>query len=193
MKAITVFCGSSAGVRPEYAAAATALGRALAERGLALVYGGASIGLMGRVADAVLAHGGTVIGVIPEALADKEIEHRGLTELHVVDSMHARKRMMADRADAFVALPGGVGTLEELFEVWTWAQLGHHAKPCALLDVAGYYDSLTAFLDHTVIEGFVRPQHREMLIVETDPQRLLDRLATYRAPVVAKWIDRGET
>ena len=193
MKAITVFCGSSAGVRPEYAAAATAFGRATAERGLALVYGGASVGLMGLVADAALAHGGRVVGIIPRALADKEIEHRGLTELHVVESMHARKQMMTDRADGFVALPGGVGTLEELFEVWTWAQLGHHDKPCALFDVAGYYERLTAFLDHTAAEGFVRPIHRDMLLVDTDPLRLLDRLASYRAPTVAKWIDRNQT
>ena len=193
MKAITVFCGSSAGVRPEYAAAAELLGRTLAERGIALVYGGASVGLMGSVADAALAHGGTVVGIIPEALVGKEIEHRGLSELHVVESMHARKRMMADRADGFVALPGGVGTLEELFEVWTWGQLGHHAKPCALLDVAGYYDCLAAFLDHQVAEGFVRPAHREMLIVETGVDRLLQRLASYRPPTVAKWIDRDET
>jgi uncharacterized protein (TIGR00730 family) len=193
MRAIAVFCGSSAGVRPEYGAAADALGRTLAERGITLVYGGASVGLMGRVADAALARGGTVVGVIPAALVSKEIEHRGLTELHVVDSMHARKRMMADRADGFVALPGGVGTLEELFEVWTWAQLGHHEKPCALLDVGGYYERLAAFLDHTVAEGFVRPAHREMLIVETNASRLLDRMASYRAPTVAKWIDRDET
>jgi uncharacterized protein (TIGR00730 family) len=193
MKAITVFCGSSAGVRPEYGAAADELGHTLAELGLTLVYGGASVGLMGRVADAALAHGGRVVGIIPEALASKELAHRGLTELHVVQSMHARKQMMAERADAFVALPGGVGTLEELFEVWTWAQLGHHDKPCALLDVAGYYERLAEFLDHTAAEGFVRPAHREMLIVETDAHRLLDRLASYRAPTVAKWIARDET
>src|SRR5687768_10369688 len=160
MKAVTVFCGSNPGTRPEYLAAADALGRALAGRGLALVYGGGRVGLMGRVADAALAAGGTVVGIIPEALALKEVEHKGLTELHVVDSMHTRKRMMAERADAFIALPGGAGTFEELFEVWTWAMLGHHDKPCALLDVAGYYDRLIEFLDHVSAEGFVRSDHR---------------------------------
>jgi uncharacterized protein (TIGR00730 family) len=150
MSTITVFCGSNSGVRPDYVAAAVLLGRVLAERGDTLVYGGSSVGLMGALADAALAAGGKVIGIIPEALKTREVDHRGLTELHVVDSMHTRKRMMADRADAFVALPGGAGTLEELFEVWTWAQLGDHRKPCALLDVAGYYAQLAGFLDHMV-------------------------------------------
>jgi uncharacterized protein (TIGR00730 family) len=193
MKAVTVFCGSNPGVRPEYLAAAAALGNAIAGRGLALVYGGASVGLMGRVADAALAAGGHVVGIIPSALVDKEVEHRGLSELHVVDSMHSRKRMMAERADAFVALPGGAGTLEELFEVWTWAQLGHHDKPCALLDVAGYYAKLTGFLDHMVVEGFIRAEHRRMLLVDDDPTTLLDRCGAYSPPRVAKWLDAAQT
>jgi uncharacterized protein (TIGR00730 family) len=193
MRTITVFCGSNAGSRPDYLAAAAELGRVLARRGLTLVYGGASVGLMGQVADAALAAGGTVVGIIPEALKAKELEHRGLTELHVVDSMHTRKQMMASRGDGFLALPGGVGTLEELFEVWTWAQLGHHHKPCGLLDVGGYYDRLAEFLDHMVVEGFVRREHRSMLMVDTDAGRLLDRFATYEPPVVKKWIDREET
>lgn len=193
MKAVTVFCGSNPGMRPEYLGAAAALGRAIAERGATLVYGGASVGLMGRVADAALAAGGRVVGVIPEALVNKEVEHRGLTELHVVDSMHTRKRIMAERADAFIALPGGAGTLEELFEVWTWAQLGHHDKPCALLDVAGYYAKLTGFLDHMLAEGFIRTEHRAMLLVDDDPRTLLDRCASYAPPRVAKWLDAAQT
>lgn len=193
MKAVTVFCGSNPGTRPEYLGAAAALGRAIAERGATLVYGGASVGLMGRVADAAMAAGGRVVGIIPEALVSKEVEHRALTELHVVDSMHTRKRMMAERADAFIALPGGAGTLEELFEVWTWAQLGHHDKPCALLDVAGYYAKLTGFLDHMVGEGFIRAEHRAMLLVDDDPRVLLDRCASYAPPRVTKWLDAAQT
>jgi uncharacterized protein (TIGR00730 family) len=193
METIAVFCGSSTGIRPEYAGAATALGRAIADRGMTLVYGGASVGLMGMLADAAISAGGSVVGVIPEALRRKEIDHGGLAELHVVDSMHTRKRMMADRADAFVALPGGIGTFEELFEVWTWAMLGHHEKPCALLDVASYYDRLIGFLDHVSAEGFVRAEHRAMLLVDTEPARLLDRLASYHPPKVAKWIDEQQT
>ncbi|MBC8072548.1 MAG: TIGR00730 family Rossman fold protein [Deltaproteobacteria bacterium] len=193
MATITVFCGSNSGVRPDYVAAAVTLGRLLAERGDTLVYGGSSVGLMGALADAALAAGGKVVGIIPEALKAREVDHRGLTELHVVDSMHTRKRMMADRADAFVALPGGAGTLEELFEVWTWAQLGDHRKPCALLDVAGYYAALAGFLDHMVAEGFIRSEHRRMLMVDTDPRALLDRFAGYEPPQVTKWIANDET
>jgi len=168
------------GARPEYADAARTLGRLLAERGIGLVYGGASVGLMGTVADAVLAGGGEVIGVIPRTLVDREIAHRGLTELRVVSSMHERKAVMAELSDAFVALPGGLGTLEELFEVWTWAQLGLHRKPIALLDVANFFDSLAAFLDHAVNERFLNTLNRSVLITETDPSALLDRL--YRHP-----------
>jgi uncharacterized protein (TIGR00730 family) len=177
------------GARPEYADAARSLGRLLAERRIGLVYGGASVGLMGTVADAVLAAGGEVIGVIPRALVDREIAHGGLTELRVVPSMHERKAVMAELSDAFVALPGGLGTLEELFEVWTWAQLGLHRKPVALLNVADFFESLTAFLDHAVNERFLKTLNRSVLITETDPAALLDQLAAYEPlPVVSKWI-----
>lgn len=193
MRRLCVFCGSSAGARPEYLAAAQTLGRALAERGVGLVYGGARVGLMGAVADAALAHGGEVLGVIPRALEEREIAHPGLTELRVVESMHERKAVMSDLSDGFVALPGGLGTLEELFEVWTWAQLGVHDKPCALLDVAGYYVPLLDFLDHGVREGFVRPAHRAQLLVDDDPARLLDRLALFRpTPTGRRWIASEE-
>lgn len=191
--AVAVFCGSSVGIRPEYVGAATQLGGALAARGITLVYGGASVGLMGAVADAALSAGGRVVGVIPVALQTKEIEHRGLTELHVVDSMHARKQLMADKADAFVALPGGLGTLEELFEVWTWAMLGYHAKPCSLLDAGGYFGRLAGFLDHAVTEGFIRRDYREMLIVREDADALLDALGAYEPPKLAKWIGPAQT
>lgn len=193
MRAITVFCGSSPGNRPAHAQAATALGRAVAQAGMTLVYGGASVGLMGIVADAALAAGGRVIGVLPRSLADRELAHAGLTELHVVESMHARKQMMAELGDAFVALPGGIGTLEELFEIWTWALLGHHRKPAALLDADGFYQPLLRFLDQLVADGFVRPVHRDMLVVQPDAERMLAALATYRAPDVVKWVERGQT
>ena len=192
MKTVCVYCGSSAGRRPEYSAAARRLGEELVSRGLDLVYGGSSVGIMKVVADAVLERGGRVTGVIPEALVRKEIAHRGLTELHVTSSMHERKMRMAELSDAFVALPGGIGTLEELFEAWTWGQLGLHAKPCGLLNVAGYYDGLTAFLDHSVAEGFVKEANRAMLVVSGDPKELLDRFESWRAPTVEKWIRAGE-
>ncbi len=190
---LCVYCGSSIGRTPVYAQQARALGRALAQRGIRLVYGGASVGIMGVVADAVLAAGGEVIGVIPAALAAKEIAHHGLTQLHVTKSMHERKALMADLSDGFIALPGGIGTLEEIFEILTWAQLGFHEKPCALLNVDGYYDALTAYLDHTVAEAFVQPLHRSMLIVERDVDVLLDRFANYVAPAVKKWVSREQT
>ena len=193
MRAVCVFCGSSPGARASYREAAQRLAASIAKRGIALVYGGASVGLMGAVADAALAHGGEVIGVLPRALETKELAHRGLTRLDVVDSMHERKARMAELADAFVALPGGIGTLEEWFEVLTWSQLGLHAKPCALLDVDGYYAPLQAFLDGAVAERFVRTEHRAMLLVDDDPERLLDALASWRAPIVQKWIDRDDT
>ena len=193
MKRVCVFCGSSPGLRPAYRTAAESFGALLAERGIGLVYGGASVGLMGAVADAALAAGGEVIGVLPRALATKELAHERLTELRLVDSMHERKAQMADLSDGFVALPGGVGTLEELFEMLTWAQLGLHAKPCALLETDGYFASLLAFLDHAVDERFVRPPHRALLLVDDAPERLLDAMARYRAPRVEKWIDRSET
>jgi len=193
MRRVCVFSGSSPGARPEYAAAARALGAVLARRGLGLVYGGAKVGLMGVVADAVLAGGGEVTGVIPKRLMTKELAHTGLAELRVVASMHDRKREMADLADAFVALPGGIGTLEELTEVLSWAQLGLHAKPCGLLEVAGYFERLVGFLDHAVAERFLQPAHRAMLVVADDPEELLERLAAYRAPAVEKWLDRDTT
>ena len=188
---VCVFCGSNPGLRPAYAAAAEALGRLLAARRIGLVYGGAAVGLMGRVADAALAAGGHVTGILPQRLADKELAHTGLSALHIVGSMHERKAMMADLSDAFIALPGGAGTLEEAFEVWTWGQLGLHAKPLGLLDVEGYYGRLSGFLDHMVAEGFVQPAHRAMLLVEPEPEALLDRFAGYEAPTVTKWLDRA--
>jgi uncharacterized protein (TIGR00730 family) len=191
---ICVFCGASPGARPEYAHATTELARLLVADGIGVVYGGGGVGLMGVLADAVLAEGGEVIGVIPRALMDREIAHRDVTDMRVVGSMHERKALMAELADAFVALPGGLGTLEELFEVYTWAQLGLHRKPCALLNVEGYYDGVVDFLGHAVKERFVREEHREMLAVETEPGVLIERLRRFEPDaVLPKWIDRGET
>ncbi|HZY03555.1 MAG TPA: TIGR00730 family Rossman fold protein [Anaeromyxobacteraceae bacterium] len=194
LRRVCVFCGSAVGARPAYRRAAARLGEALARRGLGLVYGGGSVGLMGVVADAALAAGGEVVGVIPRRMARKEIAHAGLSRLHVVPSMHARKAMMADLCDAFVAMPGGMGTLEELTEVLTWAQLGLHHKPCALLDVAGYWRPLIRLFDHAVEERFLRREHRGLLLVERGPERVLDRLARWRPPLhLRKWIDRRAT
>ena len=193
MKRVCVFAGSSAGVRPEYMAAATDLGRVLGARGIGLVYGGARVGLMGAVADAVLTGGGAVIGVIPRALVEKEVAHSGLTELRVVTTMHERKALMADLSDAFIALPGGWGTLDEFFEILTWAQLGLHRKPCGLLNAQGYFDRLLAFLDHTVEQGFVRREHQSMISVSDSPATLLDALVAYEPPHVEKWIDVAST
>jgi len=191
---VCVFCGSSPGARPEYTETAQDLGSLLVERGLGLVFGGADVGLMGRLADAVMSEGGEAIGVIPQALVDREIAHLGLSDLRVVGSLHERKATMAELSDAFIALPGGLGTLEELFEVYTWSQLGLHAKPCALLNVAGYFDALAGFLDHAVAERFVTEHHRETLIVEEDPRALLDRLERFEpAELQPKWIDRSDT
>ena len=189
-KAICVFTGSSPGARGDYAAAATALAEELVARGLDLVYGGANVGLMGTIADRVLELGGRVTGVIPESLVEWEVAHRGLTELRVVSSMHERKSLMADLSAGFIALPGGVGTLEETFEVLTWAQLGMHEKPCGLLNVAGYYDPLIDFLQHAVDERFLKNVHRELLMVEDSAASLLDAFASYQAPTVDKWVDR---
>jgi uncharacterized protein (TIGR00730 family) len=189
---LCVFCGSSSGSEPVYLESARALGSALAREGIGLVYGGASVGLMGAVADAALAAGGHVTGVMPQALVDKEIGHRGLTDLRIVGSMHERKALMAELSDGFVALPGGLGTFEELFEVWTWAQLGYHRKPCALLNVAGFYDKLADFLDDVVSRGFVKPVHRGMLVVEREPEALLRAVKAYTPPVVDKWIKAAE-
>ncbi len=193
MRRVCVFCGSSSGGQPAYLAAAVALGGLLARRGLGLVYGGASIGLMGAVADAALAAGGEVVGVLPAALEAKEIAHERLTRLEVVGSMHERKARMSDLADAFVALPGGMGTREELSEMLTWAQLGLHRKPCGLLDVAGYWRPLVAFFDHAVQERFLRPQHRALLLVEQHADALLDALGACVVPAQEKWIDRRES
>ncbi|HEY0454617.1 TIGR00730 family Rossman fold protein [Actinophytocola sp.] len=179
---VCVFCGSSTGIGPSYRAAAEKVGRTLAERGVGLVYGGASVGTMGVVADAALAAGGEVIGVIPQALVDREVAHPGLADLRVVADLHERKALMASLADAFLTLPGGAGTLEELFEVFTWAQLGLHHKPIALLDVDGYYQPMLRFLDHMAGQGFLNGEYRGMLIVETDVDAVLDRYADYRAP-----------
>jgi len=194
MRRVCVFTGSSLGARPAYADAARALAAALLERGLGLVYGGGSIGLMGVVADAVLAGGGEVIGVIPRPLATREIAHQGLADLRIVPSMHERKALMTELADGFVALPGGFGTLEELLEAITWAQLGLHRKPIALLDVGGYFAPLLALLDRATDERFIRPEHRGLVISDEDPRRVLDRMATFR-PVasVMKWIRKDET
>lgn len=190
---ICVFCGSSSGSDPIHRTAATELGRYLAEQGIGLVFGGGRVGLMGAVADAALAAGGEVIGVIPQALLDKEVGHRSLTELRVVGSMHERKALMSDLADGgYIALPGGLGTFEELFEVWTWAQLGYHPKPVALLNTAGFYDGLLVCLDHTVAQGFIRPLHRAMLLTGTEPAELLARMAAWEPPQVAKWIKPDE-
>jgi uncharacterized protein (TIGR00730 family) len=193
MRRICVFCGSNGGARAAYADAARAVGRAIARRGVGLVYGGGKVGLMGIVADAVLAEGGEVIGVIPEALEAREVAHRGLTQLRVVRSMHERKALMADLSDAFIALPGGFGTFEEFCEVITWVQLGLHAKPCGLLNVGGFYAPLLALFDHAVGEGFVRPEHRAIVLEDDDPEALIERLRSYRPPRVEKWIGRGET
>lgn len=167
------------------------MGRLLAERGIELVYGGGNVGLMGRIADACLSKGGRAIGVIPKALVDKEIAHRGLTELHVVESMHARKALMADLADAFVAMPGGYGTWDEFCEVLTWSQLGLQRKACAVLNVSGYYDSFLGMADRAVEQGFLRDVHRALLLADTDPVRLLDRLNSYTVPIVDKWLNRS--
>jgi uncharacterized protein (TIGR00730 family) len=192
VRSICVFCGSNTGAREAYAEAARNVAHTIAERGFRLVYGGAAVGLMGVLADAALAAGGDVVGIIPGVLVEREIAHAGLTELHPVNSMHERKAMMADLADGFIALPGGAGTLEEFFEIWTWGQLGHHRKPVGLLNVGGFFDPLIAFLDRQEEERFMRREHRDMLIIERDPASLLDRFETYRPPVVEKWIRAGE-
>ena len=186
MARLCIFCGSSAGHDPAYAASAAQLGRVLAQRGIGVVYGGGRVGLMGVLADAALAAGGDVIGVIPQALIERELGHRGLTELRVVDSMHARKALMGELSDGFIAMPGGVGTLEELFEVWSWATLGLHRKPCGLLDVNGFFAPLAGFLDRQTQEGFIHPAYRAMLTLAATPEALLDAFAAYEPPA-EKW------
>jgi uncharacterized protein (TIGR00730 family) len=194
MECICVFCGASPGARPEYAQATTELARTLVADGIGVVYGGGGVGLMGVLADGVLAEGGEIIGVIPRALVDREIAHRDVTDMRVVGSMHERKALMAELADAFIALPGGLGTLEELFEVYTWAQLGLHRKPCALLNVQGYYDGVEHFLSHAVEERFLREEHREMLMVDSEPRALIERLREFEPDAaLPKWIGREET
>jgi uncharacterized protein (TIGR00730 family) len=193
LHSICVFCGSSSGRRPEYAAAARQLGTLLAKQGMRLVYGGGNVGLMGVIADAALAADGQVVGVIPAHLMAKELGHLGLSELKIVDSMHERKALMADLSDAFIALPGGIGTLEELLEILTWGQLGLHAKPCGLLDVGGYYAPLRQMLATAAAEGFLRPEHERLLVCSSDPVELLERLAQHRSPNLPKWINRNET
>lgn len=188
-----VFCGSSSGKGDTYEAAARRLGETLAGSGIAIVYGGASVGLMGTLADAALRVGGEVIGVIPKALQDREISHGGLTDLRVVGSMHERKALMSELSDGFIAMPGGAGTLEEFFEVWTWAQLGEHTKPCGLLNVEGYYDPMLSFLDHVETQGFLSEKHRAMILVEGEPARLLEALSNYSPPGTPKWLGPADT
>jgi len=192
MRSICVYCGSSPGRQEAYASAARELAEVLVEQNIKLVYGGASVGIMGLLADSVLRLGGQAVGVIPEALQRKEVAHAKLTELHITQSMHERKTLMAELSDGFIALPGGIGTLKEIFEIWTWAQLGFHRKPCGLLNIAGYFDALTAFLNHSVKEQFVKDAHRSMLIVEHEPKALLSRFKSYRPPTHQKWIKESD-
>jgi uncharacterized protein (TIGR00730 family) len=193
LRRLCVFCGSNPGARPEYAEAARALGGEMAARGIGLVFGGGRVGLMGEIARAVVDAGGAVTGVIPDGLLLREVGFKELGDLRVVSTMHERKALMAELSDGFIAMPGGCGTFEELFEVVTWSQLGIHEKPCAVLDVAGYFAPLLAMLDRSVAERFLRPEHRAMLLSSADPKELLDAMAAYRAPVVEKWLDRTKT
>lgn len=192
LRRVCVFCGSSTGTHPSYRSAAAAMGRVLVRRGKGLVYGGGRVGLMGVIADAVLEAGGEAIGIIPESLALKEVQHDGLTQLHVVPNFHARKAKMAELSDAFVAMPGGYGTLEELFEVVTWAQLGLHEKPVALLNVGGYFDGLLGCIDSAVAEGFIRPEHRRLIMSGSEPDALIDALERFEPVPQEKWIKRAE-
>jgi hypothetical protein len=189
MRAVCVFCGSNPGRRPEYLAGAADLARTLAARGVSIVYGGAHVGTMGALADAALAAGGEVTGVIPRHLVDAEVAHDGLTRLHVVESMHERKAMMARLADGFIALPGGLGTLEEFAEVTSWTQLGLHAKPAGLLNLLGYYDAMLRFFDHAEGERFLRPEHRALVVAAAEPAGLLDAMARWRPPAAPKWLN----
>jgi uncharacterized protein (TIGR00730 family) len=193
IKRVCVFCGSSPGARPAYAAAAAALARSLVDRGLTIVYGGGNVGLMGVLADAARAAGGEVIGVIPKPLVAKELAHTQLSDLRIVESMHERKALMADLADAFIAMPGGYGTFEEFCEILTWTQLGLQRKPCGILNIEGYYDHLLQMFDHAVAEQFVKPVHRVMFIAEREPESLVGKLLNFRVPAVDKWLGREET
>jgi uncharacterized protein (TIGR00730 family) len=192
MKQVCIFCGSYQGSQPIYMTAAHAMGMGLAQRGLGLVYGGGRVGLMGAVADGTLAGGGKVVGVIPQSLVDRELAHARLSEMHVVSSMHERKAMMAEIADAFVAMPGGFGTLDELFEIITWAQLGFHHKPIALLNVGGYFEPMLTFIEHMATEGFIKPEHRRAVLVKNEVDDLLDTLLNYQPPPLEKWIKKPE-
>jgi uncharacterized protein (TIGR00730 family) len=193
MRTVCVFCGSSPGADPAFLKGARALGQAIAATERTLVYGGAKVGLMGALADSVLAGGGQVIGVLPQALVDREVAHAGLSELHIVSSMHERKMMMAERADAFIAMPGGLGTLEELFEVWTWAQLGLHQKPIGLLGPTAFFAPLLQYLEQLVAQEFVRLEHRQMVTLDEDPRVLLERLELQQPTALPKWIEPSQT
>jgi uncharacterized protein (TIGR00730 family) len=193
IRRLAVFCGSNTGARSDYVDAARAFGKLVSDRGIGVVYGGSNVGLMAALANEILDNQGEIIGVIPRMLVQREVAHRELGDLRIVESMHERKATMAALADGFVALPGGIGTLEEFFEVWTWAQLGVHEKPCGLLNVAGYFDGLLSFLDGAVEEKFVRDVHRQMLIVDDNAARLLDRFESYEPPRVVKWISAAAT
>jgi len=192
LTSICVFCGSSAGKNPAFSQTAGRFGELLARNGRTLVYGGSNVGLMKVIADAALSEGGRVIGVMVDSLVQKEVAHDDLSEMRIVDTMSERKALMADLSDGFVALPGGIGTLDELFEIWTWAQLGFHRKPFGLLNVDGFFDPLIAYLTAVADQGFMRPEHLEMLLVEDDPARLLERMAAYQPPIPPKWIDRDD-
>jgi uncharacterized protein (TIGR00730 family) len=191
MKSLCIYCGSSPGATPVYAQAARGLAQAMVEQDIALVYGGGNVGLMGIIADEVMRLGGQATGVIPEALLKKELGHKGLTQLHIVKDMHERKAMMADLSDGFIAMPGGVGTLEELFEVFTWAQLGFHQKPIGLLNVDGFYDGLLQFIQHMVSQRFLKGEQAEILIAEAQPADLLQRFRSFVPHHVPKWLDRN--
>jgi len=193
LQSVCVFCGSSPGLDPAYTEAARSLGRTLAKANIRLVFGGGHVGLMGVVSNAAIEAGGEAIGVIPKFLVERELAHTSLTDLRIVGSMHERKAMMSDLSEGFITLPGGTGTLEEFFEILTWAQLGEHEKPCGLLNVAGYYDSLLTVFDQMVNRGFLSEPNRDLVLVESEPERLLQRLESYQPPKTAKWIDRSET
>lgn len=192
MKSVCIFCGSNPGNDEVYAAGARAMGSEIARRGLTLVYGGGAVGLMGTVANAALAAGGEVHGIIPRALREKEIGHNGLTRLEVVDTMHTRKARMAELSDGFIAMPGGIGTFEEIFEIWTWGQLGIHTKPLGFLNIGGFYDPLATFLDNTVEAGFLKQSHRAMAMTDTEPATLLERMDQYVPSATFKWVEKEE-
>ncbi|HQU84895.1 MAG TPA: TIGR00730 family Rossman fold protein [Pyrinomonadaceae bacterium] len=193
MKRICVFCGSNPGIDPIYLETAEKVGKFLGENGIELVFGGGRVGLMGRIADTVMANGGKVIGIIPKGLSDREVAHQGLTELKIVGSMHERKALMAELSDGFIALPGGVGTFEEFCEIVTWAQLGIHEKPCALMNVGGFYNAFIAMFDHSMNQGFIRPQHRELVLVDDKIEELYEKMRNFRPPTIEKWLDKEST